>query len=81
MWIDPNKFAKSIHEKWLQMCNAGVEDGLKELREHLLVIITIWKRQFHHYTFNSSLSCKLKSRKKLGESTSSAADNNKMISK
>jgi len=36
MWIDPNKFAKSIHEKWLQMCNAGVEDGLKELREHLI---------------------------------------------
>ena len=36
MWIDPNEFAKSINEKWLQMCNAGVDDGLKELREHLI---------------------------------------------
>ena len=39
MWIDPKKFAKSIYEKWLQMCNAGVEGGLKEVREHLLAII------------------------------------------
>ena len=39
MSINPKKSAKSIYEKWLQMCNAGVEGGLKEVREHLLVII------------------------------------------
>ena len=43
MWIDPKKFAKSIYEKWLQMCNAGVEDGLKELKEHQFIIIITMK--------------------------------------